>query len=55
MRIIVNKYMERSKTLYEVFMDLQKPHEGRDQGAIWINLRKYGVNYCLMKEIERFY
>ncbi len=42
-KILVEKYLEKDRKLFAVFMDLEKEYDRVDRKGLWDTLRVYGV------------
>ncbi len=55
MKMLVEEYLEKDKSLYTAFMDLEKAYDRADREALWNVLKIYGVGGQLLKGIQAFY
>ena len=55
MRLIVEKYLEKDKRVYAVFVDLEKAYDRVDREDLWKVLRQYGVTGKLLEAVRSMY
>lgn len=54
-KLLAEKYIQRRKKLYAVFMDLEKAYDRVDRKALWEVLKIYGVGGKLLEAVKSFY
>lgn len=55
LRDVCEKYLEKNKSVYLAFMDLEKAYDRVDREALWKVLRMYGVGGKLLGAVKSFY
>ncbi len=54
-KILVEKYLEKDRTLFAAFMDLEKAYDRVDRKGPWETLRVYGARGKLLEGVRSFY
>ncbi len=54
MKMLVEEYLGKDKTLYAAFTDLEKAYDRVDREALWSVLKIYDVGAHLLKGIQAF-
>ena len=55
LRMIVEKYLEKGRQVYVVFVDLEKAYDRVDREGLWKVLRQYGVYGKLLEAVRSMY
>ena len=55
MRLIAEKYIEKNRRVYAVFVDLEKAYDRVDRAGLWLVMRQYGVTGRLLDAVKGMY
>ena len=55
MKQMNEKFVDKNKSLYVTYMDLEKAYDGDDREAMWRVLSMYGINGQLLKAVQSLY
>ena len=52
---VCEKYLDKNKSVYMAFMDLEKAYDRVDRKGVWRVLENYGIGGKLLKSLKSFY
>ena len=55
MKQMSEKFVDKNKSLYVAYMDLEKVYDRVDREAMWHVLGMYGINGQLLKAVQSLY
>ena len=55
MKQMSEKFVDKNRSLYVAYMDLQKAYDRVDREAMWLILGMYGRNGQLLKAVQSWY